>query len=237
MRESNFPGLYSLSSSCPAGTCTFVPPSLLAQLRRRFVDALPLLDSGCCFLALPRASSHLCEGIEKSCCLCWIEIQTFCPKWAVCFKAGGSNGKRKRRLFERYVWLVALNGGVKLYKCEMLLLLFMNYPAPCLTLPKISFYWHMQSSAILWLLSLLQAYPQPQWGVQGPDASTGIWLTKMCSEEPEVCPEQGDHAEQHSWWGVFRLVHNQGEFGVWDTHNNDGAGDTITGKAMHNFMQ
>lgn len=62
-------------------------------------------------------------------------------------------GRRKRGLFQRKVCLVGLNGGVKLYKCEMLL--FMNYPALCLTLPEISFYWHIQSNAILWLPSLL----------------------------------------------------------------------------------
>lgn len=64
-------------------------------------------------------------------------------------------GRRKRGLFQRNVWLVGLTGGVKLYECEMLLLLFMNYPALCLTLPEISFYWLMQSGAILWLPSLL----------------------------------------------------------------------------------
>lgn len=53
-------------------------------------------------------------------------------------------GRRKRGLFQRKVCLVGLNGGVKLYKCEILLLLFTNYPALCLTLPEISFYWHMQ---------------------------------------------------------------------------------------------
>lgn len=181
MRESNFPG-FSTHWAAPV----LQEHALLCPL-----PCLPNLGGDLWMLylswslvaaSLPSPEHHLTSvrELKKSCCLCWIAIQTFCPKWAVCFKIGGSNGKRKRRLFKRYVWLVAFNGGVKLYKCEMLLLLFMNYPAPCLTLPEISFYWHMQSSAILWLLSLLQAYPQPQWGVQGPDASTGIWLTKMC---------------------------------------------------------
>lgn len=89
------------------------------------------------------------EGIRRSCCFGWIKLQTFSLKQAEVM------GRRKRGLFQKEVCLVDLNGGVKLYRNEMLLLLFMNYPVLCLTLPEISFYWHVQSSAIIWLLSTL----------------------------------------------------------------------------------
>lgn len=71
------------------------------------MDALPLLESGCCFLALPRTSSHLCKGIEKE-LLPLLDCNTdILPQMSSVFQNRRKQWKEEEKAFQE----ICLAGG------------------------------------------------------------------------------------------------------------------------------